>query len=487
MTCTNQQVKKLMKNMNIFTQEQAADKAAMNVKTARRYLKNKKLPSELKRSHDWQNKPDIFADVWQEIKNLISNAPGLQAKTIFIYLQNKYNGRFKEGHLRTLQRRFKTWRALEGKNKSVIFCQNHIPGIQSQSDYTNMNDLMITIDGQHFKHLLFHFVLVFSRWEAVSICYEESFESLSEGYEYAVWLLGKIAPDHRTDNLTAATKKFGSSRAFTEKWLKVMNHYGVTPSRNNPGESQENGSVEKSNDLFKIAVDQLLMLRGSRDFKNLAEYEEFLQQVQSSRNSSRKEELALEILKLKELPNDKWSTPKIFPVRVSPSSTIQIDSIPYSVPSRLISFTLMAHIFYNKIKLYYGQKCLQEMPKSQGADGINYRHIIDSLIRKPGAFANYQYRESLFPRLCFRQAYDDLISNSKSRGVKQYLEILQLAKMHGEQQVAAGLELLFEQKITPIPEKIKLLLDLPVAVPCIKIEQPQLAAYDQLLCKELAA
>ena len=141
----------------------------------------------------------------------------------------------------------------------------------------------------------------------------------------------------------------------------------------------------------------------------------------------------------------------------------------------------MAHIFYHKIKLYYRQSCLQEMPKHRGIDGIDYRHIIDGLIRKPGAFANYQYREALFPRLCFRKAYDALMSHSKNCGIKQYLEILQLAKIHGEQHVSASLELMFEQKAVPLPEKIKLLLDLPIAIPAIKINQPQLNVYDQLL------
>jgi transposase len=487
MTCTNQQVKKLMKYIKTNTQEQAAAKAAMDVKTARKYLKIKKLPSELKRPHNWRNRPDIFADNWQEIEELLSNAPGLQAKTVFIYLQNKYQGRFKECHLRVLQRRFKQWRALNGKNKDIIFCQNHIPGAQSQSDYTAMNDLMITIGGQHFKHLLFHFMLVFSRWEMVSICYEESFASLAEGYENAIWSLGKVAPDHRTDNLSAATKKAGSSRDFTENWLKVMNHYGVIPSCNNPGESHENGSIEKSHDLFKTALDQRLMLRGSRDFTDLKEYKDFLLQVLASRNASRKEALALEIQKLKDLPNDKLSAPRILPVRVSPLSTVQIDLMPYSVPSRLISLVLMAHIFHDKIKLYYGQKCLQEMPKAQGIAGINYRHIIEGLIRKPGAFANYQYREALFPRLCFRLAYDTLIAHSRNCGTKQYLEILQLAKTHGEQQVAAGLELLFEQKIPPSPEKIKELLEVSSVVPSIKIKQPRLAIYNQLLSRGVAA
>ena len=470
-----------MKNINVLTQEQAAAKAAMDEKTARKYLKAKKLPSELKTVHSWRTKPDIFADRWPEIEDILKGAPGLQAKTIFMYLQDKYPGVYKDCHLRTLQRRFKQWKVLNGEDKEVIFCQNHIPGAQSQSDYTDMSNLMITINGKHFKHLLFHFVLVYSRWEAVSICYEESFASLVEGYEQAVWALGKAAAEHRTDNLTAATKKAGSSRNFTTKWSKVMNHYGVTPSRNNPGESQENGSVEKSHDLFKVEVKQRLLLRGSRDFESIEEYRSFILQIQISRNALRKEALELEIAKLKNLPNDKWNAPKILPVRVSPSSTVQIESVPYSVPSRLISLVLTAHVFYNIIKLYYGDKCLQEMPKVKGIAGINYRHIIDSLVRKPGAFANYQYREALFPRLCFRRTYDKLIINSKSHGIKQYLEILQLAKMHGEQQVVNILELLLKKKIVPPPKKIKESLDQPNEVPPVKIDQPQLEAYNRLL------
>ena len=112
MTCTNQQVKKLMKNINIFTQEQSAAKAAMSVKTARKYLRSKKQPNELKKLHSWRNRPDVFAAYWDEIEELVNNAPNLQAKTVFIHLQNKYPERFYESQLRTLQRQFKNWRAL---------------------------------------------------------------------------------------------------------------------------------------------------------------------------------------------------------------------------------------------------------------------------------------------------------------------------------------------------------------------------------------
>jgi len=480
MTCTNQQVKELMRTIKIRTQKISAMKAGMNVKTARRYLKAGRLPSELKKPHDWQTREDVFSEVWDEIEIFIKNSSGIQAKTIFNYLQNKYPGRFEEGQLRTLQRRFQDWRALNGKNDKVIFCQNHLPGVQSQSDYTEMNSLNITIAGTHFKHLLFHFMLTYSRWETVSIAYEESFASLAEGYEKAVWDLGAVAIEHRTDNLTAATKKVGGSREFTVRWRNVMKHYGVTPTRNNPGVSNENGSVEKSHDLFKTAIDQQLMLRGNRDFLNLDEYLEFLQKVKKTRNDSRKIALIEEMQKLKTLPMDKWSAPKIMPVRVSSSSTVQVDKAAYSVPSRLISYTLMAHIYYDKIRLYYGQKCLQEMPKEKN-NVIDYRHIIDGLVRKPGAFNNYQYKEALFPKLCFRKAYDTLIGHHPSLGNKYYLTILQLAKMHGEHLVATGLELLMEQKIVPLPEEVKGLLDLPVKIPNVKIREPKTENYNQLL------
>lgn len=482
MTCTNQQVKKLMKEKNLYTQEALAARAGMHVQTARKYLRLNKLPSELKKPHDWQTREDAFAEVWEEVESFLETGHGIQAKTVFEYLRNKYPGRFVEGQLRTLQRRFETWRVLKGKGREVIFPQKHEVGVQSQSDYTNMNDLRITIAGEQFKHLLFHFILTYSRWEHVNVCYEESFASLSEGYEKAVWMLGAVAPEHRTDNLTAATKKADCGREFTENWQKVMKHYGVKATKNNPGKGNENGSVEKSHDLFKTAVDQQLMLRGSRNFSSLEEYEKFLEGVLSTRNCTRKEALAEELKKLKELPDDKWCAPKVLPVSVSTASTIRFEKETYSVPSRLINYSLMAHIYHDRIKLFYGQKCLIKMQRNGEEPKIDYRHIIDSLIRKHGAFANYQYKEALFPRLCFRKAYDELVEQSPTHGHKYYLEILLLAKMHGEQQVAAGLELLRENQEACSVKRIKELLDLPIKHPKVKVNEPTLKAYDQLLC-----
>jgi len=316
------------------------------------------------------------------------------------------------------------------------------------------------------------------------VCYSESFETLCKGYEKAVWELGCVALEHRTDNLSAATKKYGNRREFTLRWQAFLEHYHVTPSRNNPGESHENGSIEKSNDLFKCAVLQQLLLRGSRNFVNLEVYEEFIEGVARDRNSGRCERLSEELKLLKNLPDKHFASPTQLTVRVSSGSTIRIDNIPYSVPSRLIGFNLKALVYLLEIHLFYGNKRVFEMPRAQPGERsmINYRHIIDSLITKPGAFEHYQYREALYPRPCFRQAYDALKRRSSANGHKHYLELLKLAKLYSEEKVALAIELLLEARQCPQPSQIACLVKAkPAGIEKVAITQPNLAAYDALM------
>lgn len=469
-----------MKSLKKHTLMTASARAGMDVKTGRKYRDTGMMPSQMQTKHDWKTRKDPFEAVWQDIKEMLEQAPGLQSKSIFAHLQCKYPGKFKDGQLRTLQRKLQTWRAINGAGKQVMFTQRHRPGEQSQSDYTVMNKLNITINGEPFEHLLFHFILVYSRWEYVDICCSESFESLTSGYEKAVWNLGYTVKEHRTDNLTAATQKFGSRRAFTKQWQKVMKHYGVTPSKNNPGESHENGSIEKSHDLFKTAVDQQLMLRGSRDFKTTDEYRKFLFELLNQRNKTRSKELLEEIPFLKELPEDKWYSPKVISVKVGQSSVVQILGISYSVPSRLIGYTLKAHIYPDKIELYYGNTKLQDMPRVFEGFNVDYRHIIDSLIRKPGAFENYQYREALFPTVCFRKAYDCLCRIKPNSSTKLYLGLLHLAKQHGEQLVNMAIQLILDEKQIPTSDNVKPLLDSPIRKHAVHVNAPNLSSYDKL-------
>jgi hypothetical protein len=219
---TDQQVRRLFKlvqtekNFGI-----AAMKAGIDEKTARKYRRLSKLPSELKTAHNWRTRKDPFEDVWHEIKSMLEINVGLEAKTIFEDLQRRNPGGFADGQLRSLQRRIKVWRASEGPAKEVFFTQLHHPGELSESDFTHMNKLGITIGGRPFDHLIYHFVLTYSNWETGSICYSESFESLSEGLQNALWELGGVPQKHRTDCLTTAVQKTSHREDFREYNLEL--------------------------------------------------------------------------------------------------------------------------------------------------------------------------------------------------------------------------------------------------------------------------
>lgn len=469
-----------------YNKETAAAKSGMSAKTARKYLSSNKLPGETLNSRHWKTRTNVFAENWAQIEDMLSKSPKLQAKTILEYLiRQDTTNKFNHTHERTLYRLIRNWRATNGEEKAVIFSQELKPGRQSQSDYTVMNDLEITIAGQQFDHLLFHFMLPYSRWEYASICYSESLESLSKGYEEAVWTLGFVAAEHRTDNLTAATQACGSTRIFTKRWQEVMDHYAVVASRNNPGVSHENGSVEKSHDLLKNAIRQQLMLRGSSDFADIAHYQSFINKLVNSRNSRRVERFDEELTALKPLPLKKYYAPTIILANVSQFSTVRILKCSYSVPSRLIGYSLRAYIHQGEIKLYYGQTLVQTMPQidSKQSASINYRHIITSLLRKPKAFVNYYYRDYLFPTNNFRIAYDLLIKNYPVNGVKQYLQILQLAAIGSQSEVDTALELLIANKLMPSFVEVQELLKSKLPEVAVTVTLPSLDDYDSLLTK----
>lgn len=488
MTCTDQQVVKLMKEKANYGVETAAARAGMSPKTARKYIESGELPSADKKPRHWKTHSDYFDEVWPEIKSFLENAPGLQAKTLLDWLIQKDAIRFQQSHLRTLQRRLKHWRATEGPEKAVIFSQEHIPGIQSQSDYTCMNALDITILGNPFKHLLYHFMLVFSRWETASICYSESYESLSMGFEKAVWELGGVLSDHRTDNLSAATHQSGGRRKFNEQWQSFLAHYQVKPSKNNPGQSQENGSVEKSHDLLKNAIDQRLMLRGSRDFSSISDYEGYLRQILKERNAGRQQALAQERPHLKPLPDKRFNHFSLHRSRVSPESTIRVCQATYSVPSRLISEWVKVEAYHERLEIYYGQKHIQTMERvAKGEQAIAYRHVINQLLRKPGAFAHYKYREHLFPSLLYRQAYEKLSRSHPDKGHKYYLKLLQFAATGSEEAVATAIEILISNGQLPYPDAVQGLIELPqqTTPPDVYVKAPELNEYNQLLSGEV--
>jgi hypothetical protein len=487
LSITKKQVIKVKKEIQKGTLARAALKAGLSEKTARKYIKLKDLPSVSTKERIYRTRIDPFEEHWGELTKMLERSPELQAQTLMTYLVEKYPSRYQQGQVRTLQRRLKVWQAKQGSPKPVIFRQDLKPGRQSQSDWTHMGKLGITIDGQKFSHLLFHFMLPYSGFETVMICESESFATLTKGFEQAASELGGVAAEHRTDNLTAATQALGKNRIFTKRWREFLDHYQVAPSRNNPGISHENGSIEKSHHLFKTAVDQHLMLKGSRDFKTLQDYQTFLDKIKTKRNFARRNKICKEMETLRELPEKSFNEATLLTVRVTPSSTIQVLGVTYSVPSRLIGFWLKAVVVRETIDLMYGGKTLLTLPRLEAGTLIDYRHIIDSLIRKPGAFEAYQYRSSLYPNPSFRKAYDVLKDKGITSYTKRYLELLHLAKLYGETDVSIALDLLDESGEFPLKEGVLDLLKKEHPLPCVHVNQPNLEDYNILHHDEEAA
>jgi transposase len=487
MTCTNEQLRILMKYAITHNQSVAAAKAGMSLSSAKRYLRMRgrgKKPEKTPRS--WRTREDPFREVWPVVREMLERDAGLEAKTLMVWLLEKYPGQFYPGQERTLRRRVHDWRVLEGpERREVMFPQNILPGRQSQSDYTHCNSLEVTIAGVPFPHMLFHFMLPYSRWEYVWICFTESFETLTTGYGRAVRALGYVAAEHRTDNLAAAVP-IGERHVFQKRWEDFLKHFDSEPSANNPGCSNENGSVEKSHDLFKHAIDQRLRLRGSRDFANLEEYERFLDNAVMERNKQRAERLKEEVPFLKLLPANDWYEPRQYSATVSAWSTISVSGAVYSVPSRFIGQKLRVLADYESVKVYYGRHLLLQAPRREsGSKWINYRHVIFHLLRKPGAFRNYQFREELFPRLIFRHAYDALLRYNEDRADKEYLRILNQAALGSEDAVANALAQLLEADCPPTSEAVRPLCETPTAVPSIEVQEPSLDGYDTLLSFDL--
>jgi hypothetical protein len=472
----------------------AAAKAGMSEKTARKYLRAGKLPSEMETPRRWRTREDPFEEVWEEIREQLETIPGVEAKALFEDLQRRYAGRFQDGQLRTLQRHVKAWRALEGPPKEVFFPQVHEPGRLCQSDFTHMSSLGITIARQRFRHLIYHFVLTYSNWETGTICFSENFESLGGGLQEALWELGGVPEAHQTDQMTSAVHGLGerAAKEFTARYEAVLSHYGMKGRMIQAGKANENGDVEQGHHRFKRAVEQALLLRGSRDFASRDDYAAFLKTLFARLNAGRRERFEEERKTLKPLPARRLDACRTVDARVSRASTIHVKNNTYSVHSRLIGEKVQVRLFADHLEVWYAQRCVERLPRLRGESKhrIEYRHVIDWLVRKPGAFENYRYQADLFPTSRFRMAYDALRQQSFGRASKEYLEILYLAAREGETLVDDALRMLLdaspeEEPVLPLcAETVKDLVEsgreLPSATE-VAIEAVDLARYDALL------
>jgi len=370
----------------------------------------------------------------------------------------------------------------------VFFPQVHSPGVLTESDFACMNELEITMAGQPFDHVLYHFVLTYSNWEHATICFSENFQALSVGFQSALWELGGVPEKHRTDRLsTAVHNDVGNPEEFTRRYDALLSHYGIEGYKMQAGEPHENGDIEQAHNRLKEAIDQALMLRGSRDFSSVEEYRSFLGVIMGQRNAGGRDRLEEELRALRRLPARRLESWEKATVRVGPGSTIRIKHNTYSVNSRLLGETVEARIHMDHIEVWYAQRMMDSFPRlrGEGRHHINYRHVIGWLVRKPGAFANYRYREDLFPTIRFRMAYDWLKGKKgDQKADREYLKILHLAAAESETGVDGALALLFDFDADIDAETVEGLVASGMDLPSpqdVTVDEVDLTTYDQLL------
>ena len=415
------------------TQETAAAKAGMSVRSARKWQRGP-LPSETKQERTWRTRPDPFDGVWEEeIEPLLLVDPRgkLKATTIIEWLEEQDPGRFSASQLRTLQRRLQDWRTLNGPDQEVYFPQEHPPGREAQFDFTHGDSLMVTIAGQPYPHLLFQLILSHSGWRYAEVATGETFLALKQGLQAALWTLGGVPEVVRSDNTSAATHEMKRSRgrALNDNYTALLEHYGLRSTRINRGQSHENGVAEQGHYRLKDAIDQALMLRGSRDFDTVDHYADFIRQMVARRNRLVKGKLDQEMACLTPLPPAPIPEYVNYRAKVRKWSTVQVAGRTYSVPSRLIGKEVRIRLYADWVEVYYKDRPVERMARvhGEGEANVNYRHVIGSLVRKPGAFARYRFREQLFPTMRFRLAYDALREWRGERTDVEYVRILHLA------------------------------------------------------------
>jgi len=490
---TDHQVRLYMKHRKDKSQELAAAKAGISERSARRIESSTtvKLPSQTPRRY-WRARADPFEDVWEsEVVPLLKSAPTLMAVTLLRKLQDDHPARFPDGMLRTLQRHVRQWRALKGPDKEVFFPQDHAPGQQGLSDFTAMGQLCVTIAGTSFAHILYHFVLAFSRWEYVEVVEGgESFVALSMGLQNALWQAGGAPQEHRTDSLSAAFKNLDEEQDFTVRYTALLEHYGLTGTRNNRGVSHENGSVESSHRYLKEAIEQALLLRGHRDFDDRAAYDGFVREVVMRRNRRNAAAFRIEREQLQDLPVRRTTDFVEDQAMVTRSGTFTVRAILYSAPSRLIGHLLKVRLYSDRLDCYLSGSLVLTL--ARGARGANsargrqldYRHFIASLKRKPQAFKGLVFRDDLFPREAYRRTWEQLeLKLMQRQACQAIVALLEMAAHDGVEAVLAQrLDALLAAGVLPDVKRLREeFVPRAAEVPVVTVEIPPASRYDALL------
>ncbi len=477
-----------MQHRKSQTQTVAAAKAGISERSARRIDQQAHQP--LKQERRWRTRKDPLAEVWDSIVlPLLESSSVLTPVGIFDYLCEHHTAQFDPRARRTLERRIGRWRQLHGPAQSVMFVQTHEPGERGIADFTWVKE-PVTIAGQVLRHKLFHYRLVASGWAYVQVTYGgESFSALSDGLQKAFRTSGGVPRQLRTDSLSAAYKNRQEQDDFTERFVGFCHHYGVQATRNNRGVAHENGAIESPNNHIKQQLKQALLLRGSHDFTNRDAYEAFVQAVVARRNRRVSTAFTAEQQHLQPLPVYDSSTYTEHTLRVSRTSTIALKRVTYTVPSRLIGSRLMVRLSDARLELWCSGEHTLTLPRihargQQRQRSVNYRHVIESLVKKPRAFRHAQWRDELLPSDDYRRIWQHVDQTlSADKACHYIVRLLHLAKKSDRESplgryVLAGIENGNTPSLLQCEDRF---LTLTPTLPAMVVQQHALGDYQALL------
>jgi hypothetical protein len=492
---TDCQMRLFMSFRQTETPTVAAAKAGFSAATAYRIEQDPRLPSQ-KKAPRGRRRHDPLAAVWEsEVVLLLKSAPGLRPVAIFDEIRRRHP-EISIGVRRTLERRIRSWRALNGAERDVIFRQEHSPGQLGLSDFTEMSDHGISIAGVPLDHRLYHFRLAFSGWEHAHVVLGgESFVALAEGLQNALWALGRAPLRHRSDSLSAAFRNLdGDTRQDqTRRYEALCAHYRMLPTRNNRGLAHENGSIESPHGHLKRALEDALLLRASRDFDTLEAYRRFVDEVVGRRNARNRKRLDLERSVLQPLPAHRTTDYEETIVTVTSTSGFTLKKVFYSVSSRLIGHRLRVRLYDDRLECFLGATPLMILrrgrPHPSGKHGhvVDYRHVIHALRRKPMALLNLVYREQLFPRRAYQRAFEALLAgDSEKQACRTTVGLLALAHDRAcEAELAEAIDGELDADRLPDLDALGRRFA-PCDTPDVTVEVAPLHLYDELSTVQLA-
>lgn len=481
-----------MKSRQTHSLAIAAAKAGISITTAYRIETDPRLPSQ-KSMPRGRRRPDPLANVWgSEIVPMLEAAPGVRAIAIFEEISRRHP-ELPTGVRRTLERRVARWRALNGPSQDVMFRQEHPPGRMGLSDFTDMNGLGVTIAGVPLLHRIYHFRLAFSGFaHAHVVLGGESFVALAEGLQNALWALGGVPEQHRSDSLSAAFRNVDrdTQEDLTRRYEELCAHYGMTPTRNNLGVAHENGSIESSHGHLKKVLTDELLLRGSRDFADLAAYRRFVDEVIGRRNARNRKRIEIERTALKPLPERRTTDYEEAYVFVTSNGGFLLRRVFYTVPSRLIGHHLNVHLHDDRLECFLGSTQIITLrrgrpPRDSNKHGhvVDYRHVIHALRKKPMALLNLVYRDQLFPRPAYKRALEVLLANEGEKiACRTTVGLLALAHDRAcEAELADAIEAALDAGEMPDLHRLRerFTPDHPV-IPEVVVAVTPLSAYDEL-------